>query len=485
MCIAVVTEVEDSVNGDKFALAGTSKATLPKGVTKNQVGKEIHVVDENGKVHKNVGAILQILEEYPRWRFLSPIARLPLVYQLLQLVYKVIAANRHFIFGPASRIFWVKTVVILGLLAGMALSLPLWTGSSGTFPKAPVLSGVPMLPNYLNFGLFVALVATLVGALLYPRPRICIYAALGIGIILVFFDQMRLQPWFYQYFWMLAVIGVYSWRIQEKGNRHAVLQALRLIVAAIYFFSGLQKLNPAFMESVFPWMVLPITSLVPAPIGEIITSFGALVPLFEMAIGVGLLLPKLRKVSVVFAVMMAASILLLIGPLGHGWNSVVWPWNIVMPLCTWLLFWNKDAARPVDILLAKKFLTHKVIVVIFIFLPICSFYNRWDSYLSWTLYSGNTNNATIYLDYRAKSELPATVAQYAVPASNGKQVVSIFAWSMGELNVPPYPEARVFKKIAQQVCDYTQQDQSVELLIYGKPTQFRADNQKLYTCAEL
>jgi hypothetical protein len=321
--------------------------------------------------------------------------------------------------------------------------------------------------------------------MLYPKPRLFIYSATGLGTILVLFDQMRLQPWFYQYFWMLAVLGVYSWRLQEKDNRQAVLQTLRLIIAAIYFFSGLQKVNPAFMESVFPWMISPIASLLPATLGDVIVSFGALLPLFEMGIGVGLLVPRFRQLSIIMATLMAASILLLIGPLGHGWNSVVWPWNVVMPLCAWLLFWSKDTAKPADILLTKKFLAHKIIVVFFVVLPICSFYNRWDSYLSWTLYSGNTNSAVVYLDDRAKAKLPDAVARYVVPATNDKEAVNIFAWSIGELNVPPYPEARVFKKIAQQVCEYTQQDRSVELLIYGKPTQFRPDDEKRYTCAEL
>lgn len=481
MCIAVVSGVDGSAKGDGFVLEGTTKAKLPKGITREQAQKEMHVIDEQGNIHRNVDAMLQIVEEYPRWRFVANIARWPVVYQILQLLYKAIAANRHFIFGPASRIYWLKNVVLLGMIAGMLLSAPLWVGVS-SFPAAPSLSFLPQLPQWLNGMLFVLLLSALVGALVSPRPKPWIFGAIGLTATLVVFDQMRLQPWAYQYLWMLGMIGLYSWGVTQKNNRDFVLQALRIIVAAIYFFSGLQKINPDFITSVFPWMIEPITVVVPNA-ANAIESFGALVPFIEIAIGLGLFVPRLRKVAVIFAALMAAGILLLLGPFGHGWNSVVWPWNVVMPLSTALLFWHTEKITFKDVLRVRGFGVYEVVTVVFIFLPLLSFYGKWDSYLSWTLYSGNTAKAKIIFDEQTAKLLPRDIDKYAKYTESGAQL-SLIDWSIGELNVPPYPEARVFKAIGADLCSIVSNSNGLTLVVTEKPTQLR-QKQQTYHCSDL
>ena len=481
MCIAVISEVDDSSKSKSFDLKGMAKAKLPQGVTTGQVQKEIHVIDESGKIHRNVGAMLQIIEEYPRWRFVAKVARLPVIYQILQVFYKIVAANRQFIFGPAARVYWLKNVVILGAMAGILLSLPLWTGDS-SFPSAPLLPFLPELPVWANAMALVVLFFFLGGALISPWPRPWIFSALCVVGFFVLFDQMRLQPWLYQYAWMLAVLGMYSWRPYQENNRHFVLQTLRIIVASIFFFSGLQKVNPDFITVVFPWMVEPLTSLLPsAQTG--IESLGVLIPFMEMAIGIGLFLPKLRKAAVVFAALMAGSILLLIGPLGHGWNSVVWPWNIVMPLSTAILFWHTKNTTLSDVVKVNGFLLHKIVIVVFIFLPILSFYNRWDSYLSWTLYSGNAAKAVITFDELSAKAMPESIYKYIEQRPESQQL-SVLQWSMGELNVPPYPESRVFKAVAANICEKTGNSTRVELLVTQKPTQLR-QTQETYHCSDL
>ena len=481
MCIAVVSGVDDSSKSNSFALEGATVAKLPKGVTPAQVQKEIHVIDESGVVHRNVDAMLQIAQEYPRLRFVVRIARLPIVYQFLQLIYTVVAANRHFIFGPAARLYWLKNVVIIGLMAGILLSLPLWTGSS-SFPSVPMLSFLPVLPNLVAVLFCILLFVLLGGALVVPKPRLWVLGSVGVVGIMVLFDQMRLQPWVYQYMWMLVVLGLYSWRITQKNNRYVVLQTLRIIIASIYFFSGLQKVNPDFMATVFPWLVEPLTALLPSA-KPAIESLGAIIPFMELAIGIALFVPKLRKTAVISATLMAGGILLLIGPLGHGWNSVVWPWNIVMPVSTALLFWHNKSNTFKDALGVRGFLLHKLIIIVFLFLPLLSFYGRWDSYLSWTLYSGNTAKAAIYLDPLTAKSLPGSVQRYIELTPSGLRL-SMLDWAIGESHVPPYPETRVFKAVAASVCRDTDDDRGIELIVTNRSTQLR-QAQQIYHCSDL
>lgn len=99
MCSAIIKKVDGSLQKDKFNPKDITKDALPKNITKTAAMKEIHVVDEEGKIYKNAEAILKILEEYPKWKFLVAIGRLPIIKQLLPIGYKLIAANRHSLSG--------------------------------------------------------------------------------------------------------------------------------------------------------------------------------------------------------------------------------------------------------------------------------------------------------------------------------------------------------------------------------------------------
>jgi hypothetical protein len=316
-----------------------------------------------------------------------------------------------------------------------------------------------------------------------PKPQKFIFPALAVGAIYVFFDQMRLQPWFYQYFFMLATLGLFSWNYTDAKKQRAVLNTQRLIVASIYFFSGLQKINPVFMGGVFPWMIEPIAKLFPAPLQIFPLSLGIIVPFLEIGIGVGLLTKKYRKYAISLALLMLAFVLYTLGPLGHNWNSVVWPWNVVMALLVLVLFWRAEYFSFKDVLWVKNFPFQKIVLVLFGIMPIFSFFNIWDSYLSSTLYSGNTNNAQIYISDSAKQKLPREIQRYVV--KNGStNALDFFHWSFDELNIPPYPETRVYKAITRDMCKYTDNN-DVLLVVSGKPTMFNGDSQSTYDCSNL
>lgn len=100
MCNNLIRRVDNSKQKDKFDLKDLTKDPLPQNITKAAAEKEIHVIDENGKVYKNAEAILKILEEYPKWKFLVAIGRLPMIKQILPIGYKLIARHRH-LFGAS------------------------------------------------------------------------------------------------------------------------------------------------------------------------------------------------------------------------------------------------------------------------------------------------------------------------------------------------------------------------------------------------
>ena len=95
MCNAIIRKIDDSSQKEKFNAKDITKDPLPPNISKSAAEKEIHVVDADGKIYKNAEAILKILDEYPKWKFIVKIGRLPIIKQLLQIGYRLIAANRH------------------------------------------------------------------------------------------------------------------------------------------------------------------------------------------------------------------------------------------------------------------------------------------------------------------------------------------------------------------------------------------------------
>jgi len=95
MCASIIKKVDDSSQKEKFDSKDLTKDPLPQNISRSAAEREIHVIDANGKIYKNAEAILKILEEYPKWKFLVKLGRLPIIKQLLPIGYKLISANRH------------------------------------------------------------------------------------------------------------------------------------------------------------------------------------------------------------------------------------------------------------------------------------------------------------------------------------------------------------------------------------------------------
>lgn len=330
----------------------------------------------------------------------------------------------------------LKVAIVLGCAAGLLLSPRLWL-SDRIYPLTPVLSAFPLFPAPWGSAAYCALLLLLLMIAILPRPRIFIMAFAILALILTLQDQSRLQPWFYQYVLMLLAIAF-------GGERNTC----RFIVAAIYIWSGLSKFNPAFAEGTF-------TRALP--------HYAAYaVPLLECAAGVGLLNNRFRKVALVAAIAMHGMILATIGPFGENYNTVVWPWNLAMIAFLLILFVNPVVPR--EIIWNKAFSYQTVVLFLVGIAPALSFVNLWDSYPSFALYSGNSNSGEIFLNDTAFEQLPETIQDYVYDVSPNVNRLSITEWSYGELNVPPYPEPRIFLSAERKVCSLLANAPDIKLL---------------------
>lgn len=345
--------------------------------------------------------------------------------------------------------------------AGLLLALSLFL-SARTYPRAPVLEGWPLLPFPLDVVVLVGLLGALGGVALAPQPRWWAAAAGGLVVILAADDQSRWQPWLFQYGVMIAGLAL-------ARDTEDAIAAWRAVLIALYVWSGVQKLNTTFMTHLFPWLVEPLTSLLPGAMARLLLGGWMVVPLTEIAVAVGLAVPRLRNAAVVGAVTTHVVVLALLGPLAHRTNAVVWPWNAAMAALAVLLFWNEGRAS-VDVLVPRRLGAHAGALVLVGLLPLLSFTGHWDAYLSGALYSGNVKAAVIGLPEAAVARLPDAARRHVVKNRAGASVLDVHEWSMDELGVPSYPEDRVFRVVAREVCRRAGDPADIVLVIFDRPS---------------
>src|SRR5262249_15564094 len=155
------------------------------------------------------------------------------------------------------------------------------------------------------------------------------------------------------------------------------LNACRIVVAFTYLWSGVQKFNFTFATDTFPWLMsgprYEGQSLLSEAALKLAARWALVVPVTESVLGLALLLPACRGLGVVLALGMHATILVCLGPAGHNWNTVVWPWNLALPACTMVLFWRTPEVSTLSILWPGRSVYHGAVLVLFAVMPALSF----------------------------------------------------------------------------------------------------------------
>jgi hypothetical protein len=371
-------------------------------------------------------------------------------------------------FGDASldvRLRWLRLVVPIAFICGVLLSPSLWFDFGRSFPRAPLLG----FSFHYDFVIAIVLVGTLLLSAIATHPRRYLIASVILTIALVFLDQTRLQPWVYQYAIMLALLV-----FMQRDNVKPIFAASQLVIATLYFWSGLQKLSWTFIHDTGPTL-LESSGIHLAP--RYLTIVAIIIAVGETLIGVGLLLRRTRRVAVVIACLMHAVILFTF--ILTQRNSVIWPWNVAMMLFTVILFQGNDESP-----FSGSRAPVKVTIVICGLLPALSFFGWWDLNLSGALYSGNTPIAVMRMSEGLRERLPEATQKH-VFTSRGELMIPFFEWSSADLNVPPYPEVRVYRQLARQLCTLDS-DPTNALIIRERPAlRDGSYNVTTTTCATL
>lgn len=363
--------------------------------------------------------------------------------------------------NPDQKLVWVKIVITSAFTISFIVSWKLWI-SSRLFPLSPIGDFLPALPAPIDYIWFSTLIGLLVAIFVSARSRKLILTFVVLAGLLSLFDQTRWQPWFYQFIFMLLGLGLFAWKRPERKNNAVALNVCRLIIVCTYLWSGLQKLNVTFIKETWPDAASYVLHFLP----QLPPWFFLIVPLAEIAIGVGLLTPVLRNTAVVLAT--ATHVCILVMLVLSGENTVVWAWNVSMILFVWILFWrDRETSSRAIVALKNRF--QVLVLLLFGVLPAFSLVGLWDSYLSLALYSGNTQQAVIYVDNPVIAQLPSTIHPH-IWQSTQPFFLDINRWSYDELNVPVYPESRIYRAVARQICKYGRNSSDIKLRIKQRPS---------------
>lgn len=373
-----------------------------------------------------------------------------------------------------TRIIALTRVLSIALLSGIALSFNLWFPINRTFPRAGVID----LPPAVEIALSGLLAFSLLMLIISERRGLYLLAALSLLVLLILLDQMRLQPWVYQYSILFAVIAL------TRQTEEAAMSLLQLVVAGLYFWSGVQKLNFIFHQEVLPQLLAPFANYWIPGTNQLLI-LGLVIASIEIALSLGLIWKRTRNISVWVGVAMHVLLITLLVTMAH--NRVVWPWNATLAVLLLLTFLGtRNSIGRAFARTGSESRHAQLLVVLVLSLPVLSLSGHWDLYLSGALYSGITPQAVIRLPPTGVEMLPEAAKQQVFTTTSGDAALPLTEWSMAELNVPPYPEERVYRRVAAFVCRSSPEPRGIELVIRESPERLSGRYQvKRLNCDEL
>ena len=186
--------------------------------------------------------------------------------------------------------------------------------------------------------------AMIVGGLALGTTRRCgrlgLVLTLPVLIWLVLGDQLRFQPWVYQFLILGALLAALPPR--------AALAFSRVWMASTFLHSGLSKADVSFAHEMGPLFVKTLARVVGLGGHPFLASparleaAAMLMPAGEIVVALLLLIPRTQRLGYLGAVLMHAALLLILGPWGLGHSTIVLVWNaVLLTVEESILFWPR------------------------------------------------------------------------------------------------------------------------------------------------
>ncbi len=334
--------------------------------------------------------------------------------------------------------FWILRITALFWVVFKAMSSHLWLSWGRTFPELPLFEVLTFIPSLASDGVAILSLLFMVVAFFKPN-RVFLIIVFTLELLLMSLDQMRWQPTLFQ-FMMTLLIFI----LKPRSFKFYVM----LLLSATYVFSGLHKFNLGFSNFVWAKFFLVDTMGVSTEIAysRVVKALGFLLPVLEIVGGI-LIWTRFQTRGWILLISMHVLLLLALGPFGSNYNSIVWPWNMMMILLAFLFLKQESPSFNKQLLFNSRGVILSIIIGV---LPILGFIGKYPPQFSFDLYSGKMSY--LYVDTSCVKIINTDVKTIDFEQ---KLYLSVFNWSMQELNVPVYSYAPLlnnFKLHYNQNC---------------------------------
>ena len=411
------------------------------------------------------------------------------------------------------RIVWLQRWLALAALALIGATWRLWTASTD-FPRIPWFSWLCGVPNWCDLVALAGLVAGLVLVLVLapwrdrfatPKVRIAISAILAIsGGTLLLLDQHRLQPWAYQFAWIIFVLAT------APAGRAFML--IRLLTIGIYFWSAISKFDATFLATTGPdllrglWHTLALDPHLLDGNAAARLAWG--LPLGELAVACLLAIRWTRRFGLLASIVMHGLLLVVLGPWGLDHQPGVLLWNLYLIGQNLLLFgprsepaaggdrhWpaffisrnalasgsSRNCRKPwasAHRLMRRgaRLMNNRgrglieIAVALALLLPILEPFGWFDHWPAWAVYAPGAERVTLLVDSAAAERLPESIQAHLGPPQwpHGRQVVRTDLWSLRAVSAPIYPQGRFRAAVALAIIEKYQLDVAATLIVASR-----------------
>ncbi len=263
--------------------------------------------------------------------------------------------------------------------------------------------------------------------------------SLGLLLVLIVGDQARLQPWLYQAILELLILGFAPAQVQKR--------LCCLVMASIYGYSGISKLDHSFVHELGPLFLNKSLSFVSLssenwPSSMRLVSILAM-PVAEIAIAVLLLFPGTARRGTIGACILHLGLLLLVGPFGLRHSATVVGWNLALLIEVPLLFWPQPESDSRRFWQEIRAYAMCWVLLILLLLPLGERWGLWDSWPSFAVYASHNERIELFVAASEAEFWPEEIRPYLVPTNQADMLrLDLTNWSRFTRGVPPYPQAR-------------------------------------------
>ena len=364
------------------------------------------------------------------------------------------------------RMLLLRTTIILSLIISVFLSMKLW-GGYRSVPYTALFANEFIKPPF-DFLLIAFTLLSWLASLVMYKQRVFIFISVLLCVFLVSLDINRLQPWFYVYNVVLAVLLFYNGRVDDSNTFTSYFIILQIIFASVYFFCGLSQLNSLFINSDFLDVILPLKTMVSERQFLFFKKMGFIVPYLLMFIGIGLIISPIRYLAITLALFMHFLLLIFLFPSEKNENYALWFSNLSFTVMLFLMFSGKTKQRYFSPTFLFQMPLFYLIVALFVILPFFNASGKWPDFLSSNFKSGNTNSVMISLSEATLEKLPTSIKKFCAP-NYGFYVFDYKKWCLHELHADCFPAERVFNSIFNYLKETQATDvKEIELQVIPK-----------------